>query len=94
MMFPLFVWLHVIREPTSGFATALSFIPPATPLLMVLRMTATKAVPLWQPILGVVVLVATTLLCVFAAGRIFRIGFLAQGKAPNLLQLARWAVRG
>jgi ABC-type Na+ efflux pump permease subunit len=94
MMFPLFVWLHVIREPTSGFATALSFIPPATPLLMVLRMTATTAVPLWQPILGVVVLVATTLLCVFAAGRIFRIGFLTQGKAPNFVQLARWAFRG
>lgn len=94
LMLPMFVWLQVIREPTSGFATWVSFVPPATPLLMVLRMTASEAVPLWQPIAGIVVLLATTALCVLAAARIFRIGILAQGKAPKLSQLIRWAVYG
>ena len=93
-MFPMFVWFQVIREPTSSFATWLSFVPPLTPLLMVLRVSASTAVPIWQPILGIVLLLATTLLCVFAAARILRIGLLAQGKTPKLSELLRWAVYG
>ena len=38
MMFPLFVWIQVVRDPTGSFGTWLSFVPPATPLLMVLRL--------------------------------------------------------
>ena len=94
MMIPFFVWLVVVREPMSEFATWLSFFPPATAMMMVLRIGATSAIPWWQPALGIVVLLTTTLLIVFAAARIFRIGFLAQGKAPKLSQLVRWAIRG
>ena len=94
LVIPVFVWFQVVREPTSGFATWLSFVPPATPLLMVLRMSASTAIPIWQPILGIVVLLATTFLCVFAAARIFRIGILAQGKAPKPTELIRWAIHG
>ncbi len=94
MWFPMLIWLQVVREPTSSFATWLSFVPPATPLLMVLRVSSSAAVPLWQPALGIVVMLAATLLCVLAAARIFRIGILAQGKTPKLSQLLRWAVNG
>ncbi len=94
MMLPLMIWFQVIREPTGGLATWVSFFPPATPLMMVLRIGATSAVPSWQPALGILVLLATTLLIVFAAARIFRIGFLAQGKTPKLAELLRWAFRG
>ena len=94
LVIPVFVWFQVVREPTGGFATWLSFVPPATPLLMVLRMSASTAIPIWQPILGIVVLLATTLLGVFAAARIFRIGILAQGKAPKPTELIRWAIHG
>ena len=42
MMFPLFVWLQVVRDPTGSFGTWLSFVPPATPLLMVLLRPARR----------------------------------------------------
>jgi ABC-2 type transport system permease protein len=94
LMFPLFIWLQVVRDPTGSFATWISFIPPGTSLMMVLRMGSTAAVPLWQPLVGIVVMLAATLVCIFAAARIFRIGILAQGKAPKMSELIRWAIRG
>jgi ABC-2 type transport system permease protein len=94
MMFPIFVWLQVVRDPMGSFAIWLSFIPPGTSLMMVLRMGSTAAVPLWQPLLGILVMLAATLVCIFAAARVFRIGILAQGKSPKMGELLRWAIRG
>jgi ABC-2 type transport system permease protein len=94
MMIPLFVWLQIVRDPTGEFATWISFIPPCTPLVMVLRIGASAAVPWWQAALGIVETLAATVVCLFAAARIFRIGILAQGKTPKLGQLLRWAIRG
>jgi ABC-2 type transport system permease protein len=93
-MYPLFVWLQVVRDPNGSFAAWLSLVPPGIPLMMVLRIGASSAVPAWQPLVGAVIMVAFTLLVVAAAGRVFRIGILAQGKAPTLVELARWTVRG
>jgi ABC-2 type transport system permease protein len=92
--FPMFIWLSVVREPTSTFSMIASFIPPATPLLMMLRAAALPGLPLWQPVLGAVLVLLTTVACVFVAGRIFRVGILMQGKGANLRQLFRWAVSG
>jgi ABC-2 type transport system permease protein len=82
-------------DPIFSIFSMFSFsLPPATPLLMVLRMGASSAVPWWQPALGILIMLAATWLCVFAAARVFRIGILAQGKTPKLAELLRWAVRG
>lgn len=93
LMFPMFVWLNIVREPTGSFATWSSFFVPATPMLMVLRMAATT-VPVWQPLLGIVLVLLLTLVALFAASRVFRIGMLAQGNAPKFAQLVRWIVTG
>ena len=93
-MYPLFVWFQVVREPNGSFATWLSLVPPGVPLMMVLRIGASAAVPLWQPLLGVLIMIVFTLAVVAAAARVFRIGILAQGKTPTLIELARWVWRG
>ena len=93
-MLPFFIWLNVIRGPNDLVPTLLSFFPPATPTMMVLRLATGAVIPWWQPYLGVAVALAATLLCVFVAARIFRVGLLWQGKTPRLVELFRWAARG
>jgi ABC-2 type transport system permease protein len=94
IMFPMFVWFNVVQQPMGRFATWMSLIPPATAMLMVLRIAASPDIPLWQPAVGMVILLAATGLCVFAAGRIFRIAILVQGQAPKFKQLVQWIVEG
>jgi len=91
---PMMVWFPVVQEPTSSFSMWLSLFPVATPMLMMLRMAATPVIPMWQPLLGMLLVLITTVACVFAAGRVFRIGLLIQGKAPKLSELIGWIVRG
>lgn len=80
----------VIRAPDSPLAVALSFVPPVTPFAMLLRLAMPPGPPLWQVLLSVGVLAVCTVAVVWAAGRIFRIGLLMQGKPPNLPELLRW----
>jgi ABC-2 type transport system permease protein len=93
-MLPMFVALPIIREPTSPFAFWASFFPPATPMLMIARQAVPPGLPIWQPLIGVVLVLLTTLFCVYAAGRIFRVGILMQGKGARVRDLVRWVVRG
>jgi len=72
----------------------MSFFPFATPMLMIARQAIPPGVPLWQPVVGILVVLATTVACVWVAGRIFRIGILMQGKGASISQLLRWVVRG
>lgn len=91
---PLFFLVQVIERPNSTFAFLLSLFPPATAMLMIARLSVPPGIPWWQPLLGVVVLLATTMVFVYAAGRIFRVGLLLQGKAPRVGELVKWVVRG
>ena len=94
LMIPLFVWILIVQEPNGSLAFGLSMFPPATASMMVLRMATGATIPLWQPILGMVLLAMATAFAVFIAGRIFRVGILWQGKTPKLSELARWAWAG
>ncbi|MHB1423443.1 MAG: ABC transporter permease [Gemmataceae bacterium] len=94
VMLPMFLLGSVLQEPNSTVATSLSFFPFSTPMLMILRQSVPPGVPSWQPLIGVVLVLATTLLCVWAAGRIFRVGILMQGKGAKLGEMFRWVFHG
>jgi len=94
MVLPMFVMQNVMREPNSTMSLGLSLFPPATPLLMILRQSVPPGIPLWQPLLGAALVMVASFLCVFAAGRIFRVGILMQGKGAKFGEMLRWAIRG
>jgi ABC-2 type transport system permease protein len=93
-MMPLFVMTNVIMEPSGPLATGASLFPTAAPMLMVARLSVSPGLPWWQPLLAVVVVLLTTLLCVWAAGRIFRVGLLSQGHEASVREMLRWVWRG
>jgi ABC-2 type transport system permease protein len=91
---PLFFLGNIMQEPNSVIARCLSFFPFATPMLMIARIASPPGLPWWEPALGVLVVLATTVLCVWAAGRIFRVGILMQGKGAKIGQMFKWIISG
>ncbi len=90
IMLPMFVWFIVLRSPDSTFSVAASLFPPATPFLMLMRLAIPPGPAGWELALSVVLTIAFTLGCVWAAGKVFRIGILAQGQAPSFRRMAQW----
>jgi len=94
IMIPMFVLTPVMQQPNGELAVAMSFIPPFTPVVMLLRQALPGGVPWWQPWLALAGVVAWAIALVWAAARVFRIGILSQGKTPQLAELAQWVLRG
>ena len=93
MMFPLMVWIMVVREPNGNLATTLSFFPPSTPLMMTLRLATGAVIPMWQILVSIVLLLAGTFVGITAASRIYRVAILHQGKTPKLGDMLSWVVK-
>jgi ABC-2 type transport system permease protein len=80
----------VMRNPESAVAVGMSFFPTMAPFTMMLRIVMPPGPPMWQVALSVALLLASTAGAIWAGGRIFRVGLLMQGKAPNLPELMKW----
>src|SRR5262249_28282284 len=91
---PFFALSAIMQDPNGSIATIFSFIPFATPMLLVARESVPPGVPVLQMVAGVTVVLLTTWFCVWAAGRIFRVGILMTGKGASFLQMMRWVVKG
>jgi ABC-2 type transport system permease protein len=89
---PMIAASLVISDPNGPIATGLSLFPPATPFLMLLRVSLRPGPPIWQIPLSLFLTFATATFIVFVAGRIFRTGLLMQGKAPSIKEMIRWAM--
>ncbi len=71
LLVPLWFNSVFINEPNGVMATVLSLFPLTAPTSMVTRMAAT-VVPLWQPVVGIVLLLVTAYLLVLLSARFFR----------------------
>jgi ABC-type Na+ efflux pump permease subunit len=91
-MIPMMVSPAIIKDPASPLSVGMSLFPPASPYLMLMRLSMRPAPPAWQVGLSVLGTTLTALLCVWASAKIFRTGLLMQGKAPSFRELARWVM--
>ncbi len=90
IVLPMFCLVPVLESPTSSFSRAISLFPPATPMLMTLRIASKPGPPLWEILLGVLLCAAFTCFCLWAAAKVFRIGILSQGQSPTIGKLIKW----
>jgi ABC-2 type transport system permease protein len=91
MMVPLFTMISVNRDPHGTLATIMTWIPLYTPFTMMNRAAADP--PLIELIGATLLMIATALLLLWSAGRIFRIGILRTGNRAKLAEVLQW-VRG
>ncbi|HKP71428.1 MAG TPA: ABC transporter permease [Pyrinomonadaceae bacterium] len=82
----------VIRSPNSSFAFWISIAPFFSPITMMVRI-ATETPPFWQIALALLVGIATVVLFVWLAARIYRVGMLMYGKSASIPEVMRWLRR-
>jgi ABC-2 type transport system permease protein len=79
----------VIINPNSTLAVVLSWLPWASPVIMPIRMGLTSVSPL--SVAGsLAVALLGSVLAVWLAARIYRVGMLMYGKKPSMAELAKW----
>ena len=92
MMIPIYLWPAIVNAPNGALAVALSMIPFSAPVAMLMRMTTT-AVPLWQLITSLLLLLLTGVGMVWLMARLFRVQTLLSGESISLKRFAA-AIRG
>lgn len=78
----------VIEDPHGTISTLFSFIPFTSPVVMLMRIPF--GVPIWQQIVSFIILIATFILAVWFAAKIYKVGILMYGKKPSYRELLKW----
>ncbi|HXS79812.1 MAG TPA: ABC transporter permease, partial [Gammaproteobacteria bacterium] len=90
MMLPWMLWWPIVQNPNSMLAVVVSLLPPVSSFGMLLRIASSSPPPLWQVSLSIVLGVAGVFGAVWFSAKVFRVGILTFGKAPNMKTLIAW----
>ncbi len=80
--------INAMQDPAGSLAFWLSVVPFTSPMVMVARIP--YGVPGWELALSVGLLIATFIVMVWLAGKIYRVGIFMYGKKPTFAELAKW----
>ncbi|NWG17083.1 MAG: ABC transporter permease [Chloroflexi bacterium] len=83
---PFFFIINFLTDPNGTVPVVLTLIPFTAPTTALLRLGFT-AVPVWQIILSLAILLLTTALTVWASARVFRWALLRYGKRISIREL-------
>ncbi len=86
----LIVSFSALGDPSGPLAVGASLVPLSAPIIMPVRVATSDVAPS-QIALSLAIMVATVLVVVWGAARIYRIGILMYGKRPSIKELLRWA---
>ncbi len=87
LIIPMYLTTALLYEPNGLLATVLSLFPFTSPVVMVMRITATD-VPFYQIALGVILLAITVVGVINVVARLFRAQSLLSGTKPSLRDIA------
>ncbi|MEL3973398.1 ABC transporter permease [Rossellomorea oryzaecorticis] len=82
IMIGFFISMFGLGNPESSFITITSYIPFFTPMVMFLRVGMLN-LPVYEPIIGIVVLLVTIILLGVFGARVYRGGVLLYGKSNS-----------
>jgi len=88
LMLGLYGSFTIMNNPDGPMAFWLSIIPFTSPVAMIARIPF--GVPLWQILLSISLLIASTLLMVYIAAKIYRVGILMYGNKATLKEIWKW----
>jgi ABC-2 type transport system permease protein len=88
-MVPLMGSFYFMANPTALVTKILSFVPPMTPFMMILRISSDAAEP-WEIAATIVLMIVSVWGMMTLAGKIFRTALLMYGKRATLPEIWRW----
>ncbi len=91
---PLIGWFKLVQSPDGMLARVLSFVPPLTPMVMILRLSASEDIWIVEVFASIVLLAVAVLGVMWAAAKVFRTGILMYGKRPGPREILRWLRQG
>ena len=86
---PLLSWMKVVHDPNGLMSRVFSFLPPLTPLVMVLRLSSGSEIWIGEIIASIILLAASVFVAIWAAAKIFRTGILMYGKRLSVREICR-----
>jgi len=90
---PFWIMAKILNSPNSEIAVGMSFFPPTAATTMIMRLSAASVsgavIPPWQVAASLGTLALASVLGLLAGAKLFRIGMLLYGKAPNLPEILR-----
>ncbi|MFB0564301.1 MAG: ABC transporter permease [Candidatus Aminicenantaceae bacterium] len=89
LIIPMLMMAFILRNPNSSLAVVLSLIPFFAPILMLMRICILLP-PFIQVAGSIVLLILTTLMMIWLAAKIYRVGILMYGKRPNFKEIVKW----
>lgn len=92
IMIPMFLLVNVLENPARPMARFLTLFPTTAPMITIARMAVRPGISPMETASAVAMTLLGAFICVFIAGRIFRVGILMQGKRPTLGLLLRWII--
>jgi ABC-2 type transport system permease protein len=87
---PMMGWFKLVQSPNGTLARVLSFVPPVTPMVMALRLSAGSDIWFLEIAASILLLAVAVIFVIWAAAKIFRTGILMYGKRPGPIEILRW----